>query len=195
MSRRQYKLTLEEGEVWDRITGNGYDVGSPLEDVQRPGDDSISEEAIGDEGNSVALDPGHEPTTASVSGISEEALLSLAQKSSLMSESYKRSAHPPTTQTYDECKELLSAMGVPCIEATGAYEAEAVASSLVLNGHADYVASEDTVSIIPYPFIAFGQFIACRTSSFTKLLLYATSPTVTLLCSSFLEPRFVTFCS
>ena len=33
------------------------------------------------------------------------------------------------------------------IESTGPYEAEALASSLVLNGCADYVASEDTVRV------------------------------------------------
>jgi len=37
---------------------------------------------------------------------------------------------------------------VPCIESTGPYEAEALASSLVLNGCADYVASEDTDVLI-----------------------------------------------
>ena len=38
-------------------------------------------------------------------------------------------------------------MGVPCVEADGPFEAEALAASLVLRGQADYVASEDTVML------------------------------------------------
>lgn len=75
----------------------------------------------------------------------------LSQKSNLMSQSYHRRTHPPTTQTYAECKTILNAMGVPCLESTGSFEAEALASSLVINGHADYVASEDTVGFILFP--------------------------------------------
>ncbi|KAJ7578471.1 PIN domain-like protein [Mycena floridula] len=78
----------------------------------------------------------------------ESALSSLTQKSSLMSESYKRNSSPATSQTYSEAKEIIEAMGLPCLESEGTYEAEALASSLVLNGLADYVASEDTDVLI-----------------------------------------------
>ncbi|KAF8496518.1 PIN domain-like protein [Russula emetica] len=71
-------------------------------------------------------------------------LTSLREKSSFMVQSYHRRNNPPTEITYEESKNILHAMGVPCIESTGPYEAEALASSLVLNGYADYVASEDT---------------------------------------------------
>ncbi|KAI0044958.1 PIN domain-like protein [Auriscalpium vulgare] len=74
----------------------------------------------------------------------ELALLDLAEKSSLISQSYTRRNNPPTEETYAESRALLQAMGVPCLETTGPYEAEALASSLVVNGLADYVASEDT---------------------------------------------------
>lgn len=78
-----------------------------------------------------------------------ESVTNLAQvleaKSSMLSESYLRRNHPPTAETYDESKEILRAMGIPCIHPSGPYEAEALAASLVLHGHADYVASEDTV--------------------------------------------------
>jgi len=74
-------------------------------------------------------------------------LASLREKSSFMVQSYLRRNNPPTEATYEESKNILHAMGVPCIESTGPYEAEALASSLVLNGCADYVASEDTVRI------------------------------------------------
>jgi hypothetical protein len=72
-------------------------------------------------------------------------LASLREKSSFMVQSYHRRNNPPTEITYKESKSILHAMGVPCIESTGPYEAEALASALVLNGCADYVASEDTV--------------------------------------------------
>jgi len=80
----------------------------------------------------------------------------LREKSSFMVQSYLRRNNPPTEFTYDESKNILHAMGVPCIESTGPYEAEALASSLVLNGCADYVASEDTVRV------AFHSFISSR---------------------------------
>ncbi|KAK1218601.1 hypothetical protein PQX77_018717 [Marasmius sp. AFHP31] len=71
-------------------------------------------------------------------------LATLKDRSFILSESYKRRAHPPTSQHYVEAKEILKAMGVPCVDVEGSFEAEAVASSLVLNGVADFVASEDT---------------------------------------------------
>ena len=102
MSKGQYQLTLDEGQLWNRL---------------------------GQEDKAVI----------------EETLQALYDKSAFMSESYARRTHPPTVQTYTECREILEAMGVPCIETEGPYEAEALASSLVLEGLADYVASEDTV--------------------------------------------------
>jgi flap endonuclease-1 len=74
-------------------------------------------------------------------------LASLREKSCFMVQSYLRRNNPPTEITYEESKNILRAMGVPCLESTGPYEAEALASSLVLNGCADYVASEDTVRV------------------------------------------------
>ncbi|KAJ6495247.1 PIN domain-like protein, partial [Mycena sanguinolenta] len=78
----------------------------------------------------------------------EEQVANLSSRANVMSESYQRRNNPPTAQTYDEAKELLRTMGVPCIDTSGTYEAEALASSLVLNGLADYVASEDTDVVI-----------------------------------------------
>ncbi|KAF8273485.1 PIN domain-like protein [Lactarius quietus] len=84
----------------------------------------------------VPLDHDESPT--------ETILASLREKSCFMVQSLLRRSNPPTGITYEESKSVLHAMGVPCIEPTGPYEAEALASSLVLNGYADYVASEDT---------------------------------------------------
>ncbi|KIK68509.1 hypothetical protein GYMLUDRAFT_35943 [Collybiopsis luxurians FD-317 M1] len=75
-------------------------------------------------------------------------LRELSHRSNVISESYRIRLKPPTVQTYAECKEILQAMGVSCIDTRGPFEAEALASSLVLNGYADYVASEDTDVLI-----------------------------------------------
>lgn len=90
---------------------------------------------------SIITDPSEEKLPHAV----EITLASLTQTSNVMSESYQRRTNPPTAQTYEECKRIIQAMGVPCIESVGPFEAEALASSMVLNGMADYVASEDTV--------------------------------------------------
>ncbi|KAG0696740.1 hypothetical protein DFH29DRAFT_812672 [Suillus ampliporus] len=75
----------------------------------------------------------------------ETVLTMLAEKSDILSESYTHQSNPPTTQTYEESKEILHAMGAPCIESEGPFEAEALASSLVIHDIVDYVASKDTV--------------------------------------------------
>ncbi|KAI8976722.1 PIN domain-like protein [Trametes punicea] len=73
---------------------------------------------------------------------------SLEAKSSVLSESYARRTQPPTTETYEQSREILRAMGIPCIEPSGPFEGEALAASMVLHGYADYVASEDTDVLI-----------------------------------------------
>ncbi|KAL1726263.1 PIN domain-like protein [Schizophyllum commune] len=83
-------------------------------------------------------------TTDSPRAKSRYAIDTLMQKSALMHASFDRRAHPPTEATYRESKEILAVLGVPCIDATGAFEAEALASAMVLGGLADYVVSEDT---------------------------------------------------
>jgi flap endonuclease-1 len=62
-----------------------------------------------------------------------------------MSESFLRRTQIPTDQTYQERKEILQAMGIPCIDAADATEAEALASAIVHQGLADFVASENAV--------------------------------------------------
>ncbi|TFK49060.1 PIN domain-like protein [Heliocybe sulcata] len=74
----------------------------------------------------------------------EQSLFSLTERSMLISESYQKRTNPPTPKTYKESKLILRAMGVPCIDTEGPFEAEALACALVVAGHADYVASEDT---------------------------------------------------
>ncbi|KAF4564711.1 hypothetical protein EYR40_010883 [Pleurotus pulmonarius] len=71
-------------------------------------------------------------------------LSELTKQSEILSLSYDRRIDSPTPQTYAECKSIIGAMGIPSVDTTGPFEAEALASSLVLNGYADYVVSEDT---------------------------------------------------
>lgn len=74
--------------------------------------------------------------------------MKLASRSEDIVAMYERRTDTPTYQTYEEVKEILKAMGIPILETVGGYEAEALASVLVLDGWADYVGSEDTVSFL-----------------------------------------------
>ncbi|KXN90295.1 Flap endonuclease 1 [Leucoagaricus sp. SymC.cos] len=74
----------------------------------------------------------------------EDRLDALKTRSELVSDSYQRRMCVPTRNTYMESKEILEAMGVLCYEIEGEYEGEALASSLVMKGLADYVVSEDS---------------------------------------------------
>lgn len=76
----------------------------------------------------------------------EETFHNVEQRSEAIAASYKRRIDAPTDRTYREAQSLLQAMGVPVVVTEGGEEAEAVASALVLEGHADLVATEDTVS-------------------------------------------------
>ena len=78
----------------------------------------------------------------------EDRLDALRIKSELVTESYQRRMDPPTKNTYMESRQILEAMGILCYEVEGEDEGEALASSLVLQGFADYVVSEDSVSFV-----------------------------------------------
>lgn len=156
MSKTQYQLTLDEGKLWKVLTSPAPAPQKPLDPAQRPPPETVVDGVIAEDvlDSVVETAPLAEPESqlqpipASTMPTPDPSgtLVTLTEKSSLISESYKRRAHPATSETYAESKELLQAMGVPCVDVDGAFEAEALASALVLNGVADYVASEDTVS-------------------------------------------------
>jgi len=73
----------------------------------------------------------------------------LEDKSAKILTSYERRNNPPTSEVYHQSRVILEAMGVPCVNAKGGVEGEALASAIVRNGLGDYVASEDTVSLFP----------------------------------------------
>ena len=112
--------------------------------------DARTEYAMSKQQLQMTLDEGHIWNYLSVHSPdvspldTESVLMRLAERSTVISQSYQRRTNSPTAQTYEECKELLRAMGVPCIESSGPFEAEALACALVTHGHADFVVSEDT---------------------------------------------------
>jgi flap endonuclease-1 len=71
-------------------------------------------------------------------------LSQLELKSNSMADMYER-RRPPDQEIYNDCKLIIRAMGIPCLESPIAIEGEAYAAALVRNGRGDYVASEDTV--------------------------------------------------
>ena len=117
MTKAQNQLTTDEGKVWGKIA------------------------------TSMSMYAKPSASTASldfpISTIND--IHTLADKSLVMSTSFLRRTDVPTDQTYLESKEILQAMGIPCIDAAGATEAEALASAIVHQGLADFVATEDTV--------------------------------------------------
>jgi hypothetical protein len=142
MSKNQLQLTLEEGKFWDWLFARSTSAPTP---------------------SSTELEPELSP--------SDDAQLTLAllqERSSSMFMSFQRRTNPPSKQTYNDCKEILHAMGVPCVDVDGEYEAEALAASLVLNGCADYVVSEDTVCPIPSHENQVNDWLHYRTSWYTK---------------------------
>jgi hypothetical protein len=128
MSKTQIQLAVEEGKFWE-----GW-IMTAAPSISPP---SIDPESI---------------TSTGVSTVITTHATSLRDKSMSLSRIYSRSAKPPTADTYAESKEILQLLGVPVIAADdprlGTFEeppeAEALASSLVSCGVADYVASEDT---------------------------------------------------
>ncbi|XP_006463325.1 hypothetical protein AGABI2DRAFT_225025 [Agaricus bisporus var. bisporus H97] len=102
---------------------------------------TLEEEKVWDE-LTLATSPVVE--SAPIPAAAEDRLHVLASRSESIADSYQRRTYVPTKTTYMESREILEAMGIPCYEIQGEHEGEGVASSLVLQGMADYVVSEDT---------------------------------------------------
>jgi hypothetical protein len=142
MSRHQLQLIIDEGKFWDEFISDKSKYEPPEAETEAelpiPEDADTTQAILKAETEAELPIPEDTDTPQAI-------IKSLAEKSSLISESYQRRNDVPTAQTFEESKEIIRAMGVPCLDSAGAYEAEALAASLVINGHADYVASEDTV--------------------------------------------------
>ncbi|KAH7098396.1 hypothetical protein BKA62DRAFT_713464 [Auriculariales sp. MPI-PUGE-AT-0066] len=73
-----------------------------------------------------------------------DAAHSLHVRSAAIAASYAKRNDPPSKETYKESRDMLIALGVPCLSSDGPFEGEAYASALVHAGLADFVATEDT---------------------------------------------------
>jgi hypothetical protein len=137
ISRVQLKYTQEEAKLWKEIVASPDSGNVNIAHVVEMVEQFASVELPSDE-----VPPEQEEVPPAIS----ERSAKLEEQSGLMVASLTRRANPPTALTYAESRLILEAMGIPCIESYVPYEAEALASSLVLNGLADFVGSEDTVS-------------------------------------------------
>jgi flap endonuclease-1 len=166
LSKTQCELTLEEGRVWDELTlattTLSPSVGPTLTGVSTP----IDTTTLPPPSPATPLTPPTPPTPAAPSTFAldtfvfraaEDRLDALRTRSEVIADSYQRRMCAPTRNTYLESKEILEAMGVLCHEIEGEpHEGEALASSLVLRGLADYVVSEDSVGIFLLDLKNFG---------------------------------------
>lgn len=139
ISRVQLKYTQAESELWKEIVPPSSDAKVDVARLTELVEQFASAEL-----------PQDEPLESELEEMEEEPPISersakLEEQSGLMVSSLLRRSTPPTALTYAESRLILAAMGVPCIQSSLPYEAEALASSLVLNGLADFVGSEDTV--------------------------------------------------
>ncbi|QRV86376.1 XPG i-region domain-containing protein [Ceratobasidium sp. AG-Ba] len=153
ISRVQLKYTQEESRLWEQLVprseGSKIDISSVVEQAKQLASvdlpkDELDIEAPGEDIEEAAKEATEgDKDTEETASISEWAS-SLEEQSGHMVASLTRRANPPSNSTYTESRLILEAMGVPCIESPMHYEAEALASSIVINGLADFVGSEDT---------------------------------------------------
>ncbi|CAE6489591.1 unnamed protein product [Rhizoctonia solani] len=138
ISKIQLKYTQEEAKLWKQLVTPSdnptIDLARAVEAVEQ----FVSVELPQDEipSDEITIEDAEEP-------ISERSA-QLEERSGRMAASFARRANPPTALTYAESRLILEAMGIPCLQSSLPYEAEALACSLVLNGLADFVGSEDT---------------------------------------------------
>ncbi|KAG2008412.1 flap endonuclease-1 [Coprinopsis cinerea AmutBmut pab1-1] len=103
---------------------------------------SVMERDLWFQMSSLSLDAVHQDPDHFKDIVARSSLL--LDKSCKMSVSFKRRCNLPNTDTYNESKDIIRAMGVPIIDAPLETEGEGLASSIVLHGDADFVVSEDT---------------------------------------------------
>ncbi|KAG8930871.1 hypothetical protein FRC02_003564 [Tulasnella sp. 418] len=114
MSRGQSILLREEGRIWEVLAQSESQM--PQEEFE---DGDPLEKAIG-------------------------VTVALEETSRRLLDSYNRRSILPTQRIYEDCRQLIRAMGVPVLQAEHAHEGEALAASLCIHGLADIVMSEDT---------------------------------------------------
>ncbi|KAG8745973.1 hypothetical protein FRC10_006536 [Ceratobasidium sp. 414] len=147
ISKVQLKYTQEESKLWEQIVptsgGANIDIARVVEQLKELASVELPQDEPEPEPAEQEAEQEVEQEGDEAAPISEQAA-TLEEQSGLMVASLMRRANPPTTLTYAESRLILEAMGVPCLESPMHYEAEALASSIVINGLADLVGSEDT---------------------------------------------------
>ena len=77
--------------------------------------------------------------------------------------SYAHRLALPSKHDHSDCRELLTMMGVPVLEAVAPYEAEGLASSLANSGLVDYVGTEDSdvlaYGVSPCPTVTYADHL------------------------------------
>lgn len=142
MSRSQTELTIKEDAIWTECIQG---LSQLVAESDRPSS-FLNTSASGDTDASV---DGLRESGSDHSGILSDASASLdglLERSFVLASSYERSSSTPKRETFQQSMDILRAMGICTLEVSGKYEAEALASTMVLAGIGDYVISEDTVS-------------------------------------------------
>ncbi|CAE6455125.1 hypothetical protein ACGC1H_004553 [Rhizoctonia solani] len=138
ISRVQLKYTQEEAKLWNQLVtpsdDSNVDLARVVEVVEQLATVELPQDEV----------PSDEVTPEEMEPSISERSAKLEEQSGLMAASLARRANPPTALNYAESRLILEAMGIPCLQSYLPYEAEALACSLVLNGLADFVGSEDT---------------------------------------------------
>ncbi|CCO28802.1 hypothetical protein BN14_02800 [Rhizoctonia solani AG-1 IB] len=137
ISRVQLKYSQEEAKIWKQLVTSSDSTTVDLARVVEMVEEFASAEVETEEKDKIVLE---EEAELSIT----ERSAKLEEQSSIMAASLARRANSPKALTYAESRLLLEAMGIPCIQSYLPYEGEALASSLVLHGLADFVGSEDT---------------------------------------------------
>lgn len=181
-TRRQRELSNMEAEVWQRLGLHPVELWSddasdpeslpPPEDadLQEPPASAMAQiEQLAEE-DSIADHPSDD-TAVGIDEISDAAhtllqdlpgavamLNETISLSSPVLDTYLRALDMPLEEHHADCRALLTAMGVPVVMAPIPFEAEGLASAMVLAGVADYVGTEDSDAI------AYGVSLPCRQS-------------------------------
>lgn len=80
--------------------------------------------------------------------LGRQLLDNMISRAATVRETYVGSLNVPQEKDHAACRDLLRVMGVPIVIARIPYEAEGLASTLVLRGQADFVGSEDSDVIV-----------------------------------------------
>lgn len=98
---------------------------------------------------SLIFDSSDAPVSAEETvDLGQQVLDDIITRAATVRETYVGSLNVPQEKDHAACRDLLRVMGVPIVIAKIPYEAEGLASALVLRGQADFAGSEDSDVIV-----------------------------------------------